>query len=173
MRRLISTGKSAIRNRWCRVLAIGITAGIGVSVAAFLAQGGTTELGHLGQDIATRTERAYLDVKLVFVKREQRRLNRIAEEKGAQEARADILKGRYSLIWRGGPPGGWEAPYIQYMQEKHGIAIDYNFSCIVSSDESAYAKGYNSISRPAIEERFGTGFLERIEVEFRNAWRQE
>ena len=50
-------------------------------------------------------------------------------------------------------------PYSQLLKREYGIEfIDYG--CVATPEFSEYVRGYNDVSRAAIENRFGKGILE-------------
>ncbi len=164
-------GHPLLSRRIIRISAYAAMGGLGLSLAVFLAVGGGTELGHLGKDAQRWVKFRYWDVRWAIENRDQIREDRVRKREGARDATSDVGSGIYKVIWRGGPPTDWHAEYIRYVHENCPITIDYNFSCLVSSGEAAYAEGYNSVSVPAIEERFGKKFLDNTKAEFTKTWR--
>jgi hypothetical protein len=84
--------------------------------------------------------------------------------KGQVDARRDIARGRL-VIQSSGSFNSPSAAFEKLLRKRYKIRVE-----IISTDEMSdqafgYKEGYNSISFPAIERRYGKGFLDRAYAE--------
>ena len=80
--------------------------------------------------------------------------------RGVEEAKADIQRGKYIIKTFGYPPPYY--PDYRHILSEYNIELKRVAGCIVISDILDYVRGYNEVSRDAIEKRYGKGFLDGL-----------
>jgi len=91
-------------------------------------------------------------------------LKKISFEKGRKQAESDIQNG--ILIVYQNRIEGASREYQEFMLKKYGVRIIEGGDS-VTFEGLAFNSGYNSVSKPAIEKKFGTGIIERVEKELK------
>lgn len=71
---------------------------------------------------------------------------------GYIEAKWDLFRGSYKVKGAGGVI--WWEQYLQLLSERYQVKVDPVAPCNPSSWELAYSEAYNSVSKPAIREKF-------------------
>ena len=74
--------------------------------------------------------------------------------RGYVEAKIDVARGRYYVKTAGHIPGWWGLA-TQKLRDRYGIVMDPVAACEVWPWDDWYMHGYNRVSEPAIESRFG------------------
>jgi len=90
--------------------------------------------------------------------------SRSAYERGRREAQADIRSGRLILENMGFPRKG-EQEFAQILRQRYGVELKRVASDVLEPTDTGHVFGYNDISRPEIERRFGSGVIEKAEAE--------
>ena len=94
------------------------------------------------------------------------------ELQGKLMARMDLARGHYKVLGYGyGSPARPE--FARLLRERYGIDYDEIASDIVSRHTVAYADGYNSVSAPAANRRFGHDIFKEVEEEAEKHWQQK
>ena len=87
-----------------------------------------------------------------------------AYEAGRADAEKDI-RANVLALERFGLPAAWDGEYSRILQEKYRILVRPVAGCVVNADIIGHAKGYNEVSRPEIERRFGADVFEKARKE--------
>jgi hypothetical protein len=80
---------------------------------------------------------------------------------GKLEAMHDLDQGRL-VVKTYGRPAPWRQIYKRILKEQYGIELVTVGSCVVRPAIADHAKGYNEVSLPAIEKRFGEDVFEKV-----------
>lgn len=92
------------------------------------------------------------------------RYSQKAYEAGRADAEKDI-RANILAIERFGLPAVWDREYSQILKEKYHVQVRPVAGCVVNADIIGHAKGYNEVSRPEIERRFGADVFEKAQKE--------
>jgi hypothetical protein len=84
---------------------------------------------------------------------------------------ADHARGHYE-VQTFGYPAPWRAEYRRLLRERYGVEVHAVAGCVVTEDLVWYVRGYNSVSRPRIQARFGKDIFAECAEEARAAWEQ-
>jgi hypothetical protein len=98
-------------------------------------------------------------------KEQEKRLEEKADrsfEHGKKQALKDVRQGKL-IVYQNRFAGASQA-YKALMLKKYGVKINEGGDA-VSSEELGFNSGYNSVSIPAIEKKFGKGIIQRVEKE--------
>jgi hypothetical protein len=90
--------------------------------------------------------------------------SRSAYERGQREAQADIQAGRLVLENWGFPRKG-EQEFAEILLQRYGVELRRVASDVVEPTDTGQIFGYNNVSRPEIERRFGGGVIEKAAAE--------
>lgn len=71
-----------------------------------------------------------------------------------------------------GKPTRWKGIYRDVLCTQYGIQT-HGYGCIVSYGLIEQIRGYNEVSKAAIEQRFGDGFLEKVRIEAEGKYQKE
>ena len=93
-----------------------------------------------------------------------------AYPRGMIEAYTDHSGGQYKVKVYGGPPAPWVGDYYRLLRERHGVELDSVGTCTVTADLMRYADGYNSVSKPRIQARFGKDIFHECGMEAWFGW---
>src|SRR5205823_3452542 len=88
---------------------------------------------------------------------------------GRADAQRDIRRNYFAVEIFGRQPV-FEEEYANLAQKRYGIHVKGVAGCIVDENILGHAKGYNEISEPAIDRRFGKGVLLKTEDEVHRRW---
>lgn len=83
---------------------------------------------------------------------------------GREDAKRDIASGILACESYG-LPAPWASEYERILRERYKVQLRYVAGCIVEPDQVEHAKGYNEISRPEIERRYGADVFARVASE--------
>ncbi len=97
---------------------------------------------------------------------ESKELEEKEKEKGKNQAEIDVKNGKF-IVYQNREAGS-SLEYRNIMLKKYGVKIVEGGDA-VSLEQTAYNSGYNSISIPAIEKKYGQGIIEKIEKEMKNS----
>lgn len=96
-----------------------------------------------------------------------------AYRQGRAEAKLDLAQGhlRYRTY---GMPTEWSGPdlYAERLRNSYNIELVTVAGCVVTQDLIDRTRGYNDISLPVIEARYGTGILDRVREQAGAEWKQ-
>lgn len=84
----------------------------------------------------------------------------------------DHACGHYEVQVYGLPPP-WDGEYSQLLQERYGVEVNPVAGCVVTPELVSYVEGYNAVSRPRIEARFGKDIFAECAMEVQAAWERE
>jgi len=88
--------------------------------------------------------------------------------RGQVDALADLARGKYKVANRGGLTiAGFSDQNDRLLSERYGIETKWvcPCGCVVPPEVASYVFGYNGISVPAIEQKFGSDVLEKTAKE--------
>jgi hypothetical protein len=88
--------------------------------------------------------------------------------RGQVDALADLARGEYKVANRGGLTiAGFNEQNDRLLRERYGIETKWvcPCGCVVPPEVDSYVFGYNRISMPAIEQKFGPDVLEKTAKE--------
>ena len=88
---------------------------------------------------------------------------------GRADAKRDI-RNNYFAIETYGRECVWDEDYAKIVLRRYRIHIKPVAGCIVDEDILGHAKGYNEISEPEIDRRFGKSALVNARVEAASHW---
>jgi LysM repeat protein len=88
----------------------------------------------------------------------------IALELGRADATRDVNSGVLRIPMYG-LPSEWSSDFSRILEEKYEVQRYGLGGSLVSQSLSEYARGYSEISEPAINEKFGVNFFERVQAE--------
>lgn len=91
---------------------------------------------------------------------------------GRADAARDIARGYFAVEEFGRLPV-FEDEYVKLAAKRYGIHVKVLAGCIVDEEIAGHAKGYNEISMPAIERRFGKSALLETENEVQRQWEKK
>ena len=98
--------------------------------------------------------------------------SRSAYERGRADARADIRAGRLVLEDYGFPRKG-QREFADILRQRYGVELRRVASDIIDYTAYGHAFGYNDVSRPEIERRFGVGVIQKAETEAAGHYRAQ
>ena len=90
--------------------------------------------------------------------------SRSAYETGRSDAQADLQAGRLVVEDYGFPRKG-QQEYADILQERYHVELRRVASDIVDSKAYGHAFGYNAVSKPEIQRRYGADALEKAQAE--------
>lgn len=88
----------------------------------------------------------------------------IGYKEGQKQAQRDLEQGKIKLQVKGMPIEG-EQKLFANIHKKYAIELHRITGCTITPGIDGYWLGYNEVMELAIEELYGTGFLERISYE--------
>ena len=91
---------------------------------------------------------------------------------GRADATRDIARDYFAVEEFGLLPV-FEDEYVKLAAKRYGIHVKVLAGCIVDEEIAGHAKGYNEISQPAIERRFGKNALFETEYEAQRQWEKK
>lgn len=94
-----------------------------------------------------------------------------AVELGQADARRDLSNGVMMVKGAGLPGPSW-GEYAQLLKERCNVELTSG-GCIVSEGFLAYLRGYNEVSRAAIQQKFGTDILAELNKEADARWQKK
>jgi len=95
-----------------------------------------------------------------------------AYPRGMLVALFDDARGHYEIKVYG-LPAEWSYEYARLMKLRYGVEINAVAGCIVTDQLVNYVAGYNAVSQPRIEERFGKDVFAECAEEARKSWERE
>jgi hypothetical protein len=98
--------------------------------------------------------------------------SRSAYERGRADAEADLRAGRLVLEDYGFPREG-QQEFADILRQRYGVELHRVASDIVDYTAYGHAFGYNDVSRPEIERRFGAGVIQKAEAEAAEHYRAQ
>lgn len=124
----------------------------------------------------TKTESTSDDVEIVEIEKEEeleeenktiderekinKEIQKEAFERGKNQAQKDVQKGKF-IVYQNRIDGS-SREYRETMLKKYGVKIVEGGDA-VSYEEMGYNSGYNSVSIPAIEKKYGKGIIKKVE----------
>jgi LysM repeat protein len=88
----------------------------------------------------------------------------IALELGRADATRDVNSGVLRIPMYG-LPSEWSSDFSRILEEKYQVQRYGLGGPLISQSLTEYARGYSEISDPAINEKFGANFFERVQAE--------
>jgi hypothetical protein len=92
--------------------------------------------------------------------------------RGALAAWADHARGHLEVKVYG-EPCPWDHAYARLLKERYGVEFNRVAYCVVTPGLVSYVRGYNSISVPRLNGRFGRDIFGECAAEAEAAWTQE
>jgi hypothetical protein len=96
-----------------------------------------------------------------------------AYPRGMLMAYGDHACGDLEIKGYGEPPPSWWGAYCDLLEERYNVKDRMVGGCVVSWELRNYVAGYNEVSKPLIEKRFGKGIFKECAAEARAAWERE
>jgi hypothetical protein len=90
--------------------------------------------------------------------------SRSAYQRGRADAEAELQAGRLVLEDYGFPREG-QQQFAEILRHRYQIELRRVASDIIDYTADGHAFGYNAVSRPEIERRFGAGVIQKAEAE--------
>ncbi len=95
-----------------------------------------------------------------------------AGELGQADARRDLSNGVMMVKSAGLPGPSWDE-YAHLLKERCNVELLPIAGCIVSDGLLAYLRGYNEVSRAAIQQKFGTDIFAELNKEADARWQKK
>src|SRR3954471_15438201 len=91
---------------------------------------------------------------------------------GMAAAWFDHARGRFEVKTYG-LPVPWTPEYRRLLRDRYGVTVRGMAGCVVSEDLVWYVRGYNEVSAPRLNGRFGKDILAECAADARAAWKLE
>ena len=98
--------------------------------------------------------------------------SRSAYQRGRGDAQADLQAGRLVIEDFGFPREG-QQEFEDILQQRYGIELRRVASDLVNYTLYGHAYGYNDVSTPEIQRRFGADVIQKAEAEAREHYRAQ
>lgn len=95
-----------------------------------------------------------------------------AYPRGMVVAWFDHARGHYEIKVYGFP-APWSCEYARLLKLRYGIEVNAVAGCVVTEQLVHYVAGYNAVSQPRIETRFGKDVFAECADDARKAWERE
>lgn len=95
--------------------------------------------------------------------------NESAAIRGELVARYDLARGKY-VVLSAGLPVRWRSEYARLLRERYGIEDRAIAGCIVDQPLLDFIGGYDGISMPAVDAKFGHDVFKEVMLEASNNW---